>query len=89
MSLSPAEIQASIHTGTPGASDAHLRGRWLLIARATWGTLVALTLFVFFASLPEYLAQLESLCTPAACMYQQLTFAQAEALKGVGLSPTD
>ncbi len=70
-------------------ADARLRGRWLLIARATWGTLVALTLFVFFASLPEYLAQLENPCTPAVCIYQQLTSAQAETLKEVGLSPTD
>lgn len=89
MNPSPAENQPGITVKAQGASDVRLYGRWLLIARATWGVLVSLTPFVFFASLPEYLAQLENPCTPAACMYQQLTSAQAETLKGVGLSPTD
>lgn len=84
MNPSPAENQPGITVKAQGASDVRLYGRWLLIARATWGVLVSLTPFVFFASLPEYLAQLENPCTPAACMYQQLTSAQAETLKGVG-----
>jgi hypothetical protein len=89
VSFSSTEKQPGSDAQMQDEVDARLRGRWLLIARATWGALVALTLFVFFASLPEYLAQLENLCTPASCVYQQLTPGQAETLKGVGLSPTD
>ena len=67
-------------------SSARLHGRWLLLARGVWITLVILTLTIFFASLPMYLAQLQTPCTEIACEYQQLTHAQAETLKGMGLS---
>jgi hypothetical protein len=40
-------------------SYARLQGRWLLLARVGWVALVALTLGIFFASLPVYLAQLQ------------------------------
>jgi hypothetical protein len=89
MSLSSTENRSGIDGQMQGESDMRLHGRWLLIARGAWSALAALTLFVFFASLPEYLAQLENPCTPAACMYQQLTPGQVETLKRVGLSPTD
>jgi hypothetical protein len=39
-------------------SAARLHGRWLLLARVGWGALVVLTLAIFFASLPVYLALL-------------------------------
>src|SRR5260221_1051101 len=67
-------------------SSARLHGRWLLLARGVWITLVILTLTIFFASLHMYLAQLQTPCTEIACEYQQLTHAQAETLKGMGLS---
>ena len=67
-------------------SSARLQGRWLLLARGIWIALVVLTLAIFFASLPMYLAQLQTPCAPTACPYQQLTHAQAETLQGMGLS---
>jgi hypothetical protein len=71
-------------------SYARLQGRWLLLARVGWVALVALTLGIFFASLPVYLAQLQ---TPYAgttsAFSQQLSPEQAGALKGIGLSPGD
>ncbi len=54
-------------------SFARLHGRWLLLARIGWAALVALTLSIFGASLPVYLAQLETPCAGAACQWQQLT----------------
>lgn len=78
-----------------GASDreqhsyARLSGRWIVLARGAWITLVILTLVIFFASLPMYLVQLQTPCTELACEYQQLTHAQAEAFKGIGLSLGD
>jgi len=68
------------------ALDTRLHGRWIVLARGLWITLVTLTLTIFFASLPMYLAQLQTPCTEIACEYQQLTHAQAETLKGMGMS---
>jgi hypothetical protein len=67
-------------------SSARLHGRWLLLARGLWITLVVLTLAIFFASLPVYLAQLQTPCAGTACEWQQLTPGQVETLKGMGLS---
>jgi hypothetical protein len=71
---------------------ARLHGRWLLLARGIWITLVVPSLGTFFASLPVYLAQLQTICTGTygtACTYLQLSPEQAEVLKGFGLSPGD
>ena len=70
-------------------SPVRLQGRWLLLARGLWVTLVILTLAIFFASLPMYLAQLQAPCSGTACQYQQLTHSQAEMLKGIGMSLGD
>jgi hypothetical protein len=67
-------------------SDSRRRGRWRVLARSTWLTLAVLTLGVFFASLPERLARLQTLCAAAACSNQQLTPAQAELLSRLGWS---
>jgi hypothetical protein len=39
-------------------SSVRLQGRWLLLARGLW-----ITLEIFFASLPMYTAQLQTICT--------------------------
>src|SRR6266849_2901793 len=69
-------------------SYARLHGRWLLLARVGWVVLVVLTLTIFFASLPEYVAQLQTPCA-GVCAYQQLSAEQVEMLKGFGFSPGD
>jgi hypothetical protein len=69
---------------------ARLRGRGLLLARGAWVALVALTLAIFFASLPVYLAQLRTVCVGTGgvgCAYVQLSPEQAAVLQGVGFSP--
>jgi hypothetical protein len=68
-------------------SYARVPGRWLLLARVGWVALVVLTLAIFFASLPVYIALLQTPCAGTACGYQQLTPEQAGALKGMGLFP--
>ncbi len=68
---------------------ARLHGRWLLLGRAGWVALVTLTLAIFGASFPVYIAQLHTPCAGTACGYQQLTPQQAGALTGMGLSPGD
>ncbi len=68
-------------------SYARLQGCWLLLARGVWITLVVLTLAIFFASLPMYLAQLQTPCAGTACANEALlTPEQAGVLKGMGLS---
>jgi hypothetical protein len=71
-------------------SFARLHGRWLLLARGLWITLVVLTLGIFAASLPVYIAQLQTPCTGTECTSGVLlTPSQAEVLKGIGLSLGD
>jgi hypothetical protein len=64
--------------------DTRLYRRWLV--RGVWLALVILTLGIFFASLPVYLAQLQTPCAGTACWYTQLSTGQVGALKGIGLS---
>jgi hypothetical protein len=69
------------------ATGTRLRGRSLILARAGWIALIIFTVLTFFASLPVYLAQLQTPCAGSACWITQLTPEQAVALKGIGLSP--
>jgi signal transduction histidine kinase len=71
------------------ALETRVPGRWIVLARGVWIALVVLTLAIVFISLPVYLAQLQTLCAETACPYQQLTQAQAETLKEMGLSLAD
>ena len=73
----------------PNATQMRLHGRWLLLARCVWITLVVLTLAIFFASLPVYLAQLQTPCSGTPCAYDQFSPAQVGALKRIGLSLGD
>src|SRR5262249_30103631 len=70
-------------------SDAHLPGRWVVLARSTWILLVFLTLGIFFASLPEFLTVLQTSCAGATCSYLQLHPEQVEWLAGLGRSSAD
>lgn len=58
----------------------------VLLARGLWLAVVAFTATVFLASLPLYLAQLQTLCAGASCQYNQLTPGQAKTLGAIGLS---
>jgi hypothetical protein len=71
-------------------SYARLHGRWIMLARGLWITLVVLTLAIFFASLPVYITLRQTLCAGTECASGVLlTPAQAEVLKGIGLSLRD
>src|SRR5258707_12571981 len=89
MNLQPASTPTTGNAERPDEVRTRLHGRWLLLARGTWVALVVLPLGIFFASLPVYLAQLQTPCAGLACGYQQLTPEQAGALKGIGLSLGD
>src|SRR6266699_3679486 len=87
MSVQQASTKTRQHSH---ALDTRLQGRWLLLARAGWVVLVVLTLTIFFASLPVYMARQQTLCVGTECTYGVLlTPSQAEVLKGIGLSLSD
>ncbi len=68
-------------------SNNHLRGRWLLVARAMWLTVTLLTLGLFVASLPTQYEYYRTPCTNAVCDFDdQLTPERLQALQAFGLS---
>jgi len=73
----------------PNSDDASSVRRRVLLARSLWLAMVAFTATVFLASLPLYLAQLQTLCFGSSCQYNQLTPRQAETLGAIGLSVGD
>ncbi len=88
MNLQPVSTPPTGNAERPDEVRTHVQGRWLLLARVGWLTLVVLTLAIFFASLPVYVAQLQTPCAGTACANKVLlTPEQAGALKGMGLSP--
>src|SRR5262249_32684369 len=63
-----------------------LRGHWQVLGRSAWITLGILSLGTFFATLPEQLVRLQTLCAGAACSNKQLTPEQAQLLSSMGWS---
>ena len=70
----------------PDVPETRLQGHWLVLARAAWLALAALTLAVFVASLPAYFTQLQTICRAAPCPTWQITPAEARAIQQLGLS---
>ncbi len=87
MNLDHARTQSTTSHQLQSQVDTPLHRRWLV--RGVWLALVILTLGIFFASLPVYLALLHTPCAGSACSFQQLTAEQAGALTGMGLSHDD
>lgn len=77
-----------VPTTTTGAA-AHVRGRWLFLARAAWVAVLALTLGLFAAGLPTIVAQLQEPCAGAGCYRWQPTPQIAADLARRGLSLGD
>ncbi len=63
-----------------------LHGHWLIVARIAWIACVVLTVVIFFACIPVYVAQLETICSGAGCAYRQLSPEQATTLQAFGVS---
>src|SRR6266480_16711 len=76
--------KVSIESGS--AAETRLPDRWLPLARLTWGIVAVLTLTVFIASLPLYLAQLQITCVGVSCAAGQLTPQAARGLLNLGFS---
>ncbi len=71
----------------PEPADTRLHGRRLLLARAAWLVIAALSLGLFIAGLPAEFAQLQVVCPTMPCMSDQLPPAGSGALQDLGLAP--
>ncbi len=67
-------------------ADTRLSGRWLLIGRGAWVSLVLLTLAIFVVLLPSYFAQLQTVCSSQTCALVQPTPDTVQAIQQLGLS---
>jgi signal transduction histidine kinase len=77
-------------SGSPPGSawNAILRSRWFILARAGWLIIAALTLSLFFASIPVEFAQLQLGCpTPACASSGGMAPVELLLLENLGLSP--
>jgi hypothetical protein len=84
MNAKPGPPASTSTRGEHGSS--RVPRRWLLLARGGWVAVVVLTLAISFASLPVYIAQLQTPCVGAACANEALLTPElADVLKGVGL----
>ncbi len=68
------------------AQGTRLQGRRLLMARVIWAILVLFTLGLFVAMLPTYFAQLQAICSGAACALGQPSLDAVRTLQAYGLT---
>jgi hypothetical protein len=88
MHVQPSLTETTKSRSSRSAESTRLHGRWLVIVRIVWVTVVVFTLSIFMLSLPAYFAQLQTVCTGVTCVYSygQLTPGTAQALQNLGLS---
>src|SRR5947207_2848549 len=86
MNYTSAPIQAVGNVDVRSEANTRLNGSWLIVVRIGWMACVVLTLTVFFASMPIYIAQLQSTCSSTVCAYKQLSSEQTTALQALGFS---
>lgn len=63
-----------------------LRGRQLVLGRAVWMAVAALTVTLFVMAVPLRYAELQKVCVGAACAEPQLTLDDVRELQALGLS---
>ena len=90
MALPATPAAPAIRPAAPSAATTRLHGRWLLLARAGWLAVAALSLGLFAAAVPVQFAHLQVVCPTASCpvgdFAQQLPPAGVQALAELGLS---
>jgi hypothetical protein len=86
VNVQPEPIKTAGDAKLSDNADTRLQGRWLVLARVAWFVFVLLGLAVFVASLPAYIAQLQSVCGGTACANGQLTPQIVKTLSNLMLS---
>jgi len=80
--------KAAINYDAYDVADNHLRGHWLIIARALWLTLALLTVGLFVAGIPVEFAQLQLGCpTPFCASSGGVAPVELPLLENLGFSP--
>jgi signal transduction histidine kinase len=69
------------------SSRTSLHGSWLVLARVLWVVLVVFCWGGFAASLPVYIARLQTVCVHGPCVFGQLSVDSARAVRQIGFSP--
>lgn len=86
MNSPKASTLSMVSADTRSEHSTQLSGSWLILARGICVALFGFSLTVFFADLPEYFAQLHTVCGGSACTLWQLTPTSVLALQQVGLT---
>jgi hypothetical protein len=81
-------VPVPVKSTLSSTGDTHLHGHWLILARVVCFTLIVLALLFFFATLPVYSTQLQTICQTATCATGQLTSQRVGNLQNLGLSVT-
>jgi hypothetical protein len=84
-----AQATSKPYSPIPNTFDTRVHGPWLVVVRGVWLLLVALTLGVFFASLPVYVAQLKLVCVGDPCPSTLLTPDSLRVLHHLGFSTSN
>jgi hypothetical protein len=88
MNTAPTPRPMTVSLELQRAEQSRLHGRWLILARVVCFTLIVLALLFFFATLPVYSTQLQTICQTATCATGQLTPQTVGILQNLGLSVT-
>ena len=83
---SPTQIYSIVSRNQQGTEHTRLRSYRLVLARMVWMVLVVLIVAFYFANLPVYFAQLQTVCVHGVCAQWQLTTANARTLHNAGFS---
>ncbi|MBO0781459.1 MAG: hypothetical protein J2P37_21780 [Ktedonobacteraceae bacterium] len=79
--------QDQTHQQTQNQAVTHLRGKWLVFARAIWALVLVLAVSLFIIGIPFIFADAHLICTSADCGdNSRLTLDQVRELQHLGLS---
>lgn len=80
------ETAAGAHDSPPTRRESRGATAGRVLAHMLWGAVALMTVGIFAISLPDYAAQMHTICAISPCVNGQLSAAQARALSGMGIS---
>ncbi len=86
MSLPPTTVDSAADPHARSQAHTGLRGPWLVVARVTWITVVALAVVVFGAALPVFFQASRTILSPETQVPGQLAAADVQLMQQWGLS---
>src|SRR5215831_13987529 len=77
---------ATTDVGRPYSSNAHLRGRRLVVARAGWAAAAGILVGLYILLLPACLLQLQTVCSGPSCALVQPSPTSEQMLQKLGFT---